>query len=312
MKILYVNSRIYDFLTATIIEGLNALSSEKRIDLIATTWSNYARSSQIRSRREIYQARRSFDLAILGTNEGVDVELFWDVARPGHSICIDGSDNPQFTYPPSEFTLYFKRELYNMSHDNIRACPFAIERRWFSQLSNRLRYFLAACFGPSTDERARTLEYLKSLSWPNIKFGEVPMNKLASLSGIILGQCSFLVWQRSRFAVGHNYKYYRILRSSLLALGLPGLGIDTGRYWEILGSGALLIFPATGLQIPNPLLPDEHFLEYASFDDLHEKLQWAKVERKRINNMRQRAREHCSRHHTTRQRARYVIDEFTL
>jgi hypothetical protein len=310
VKILYITTPIYDFLTATIVEGLNKLAEEMPIQLVTTAFSNYAKMSQVWRRSRIYQERRTFDLTILGTNIGTDVELFWDIARRERSICIDGSDSPIFSYSPSEFALYFKRELYQPASDNIRPCPFAIEQRWLSPVKSNFRYFLAACFGPSTSERARTLVYLKELNWPNIKFGEIPMRKWESLRGVLRRQCSFSTWRAYRFAVGHNHRYYRILRSSLAALSIPGAGIDTGRRWEILGSGALLASPKNNLQLPHPLIPNEHFLEYSSFDELHEKLEWAKSERKLIDAMRMRAREHCLDYHTTEKRARYVLQQF--
>src|SRR5207244_4531098 len=101
MRVLYVNSTIYDFLTATIIEGLNELSQEAPIQLVTTAASNYSRFWQVWPRQKIYREKRSFDLVILGTNVGVDLELFWDVARSGRTICIDGADTPEFTYSAS-------------------------------------------------------------------------------------------------------------------------------------------------------------------------------------------------------------------
>lgn len=310
MRVLYVNSTIYDFLTATIIEGLNELSQEAPIQLVTTAASNYSRFWQVWPRQKIYREKRSFDLVILGTNVGVDLGLFWDVARSGRTICIDGADTPEFIYAASDFTLYFKRELYRIAFDNIRPCPFAIERRWWSALSSDIRHLLAACFGPTTTERAQTLQFLKQLGWPSLKIGGVPMKRYQSLCGVLLGQCSLSTWRRFRFSVGHNSAYYKILRSSLVSLSVPGAGIDTGRYWEILGSGAALACPKNKLQIPNALVPGQHHFEYASLDELREVVSRAQTERKPIEAMRARAREHCLRYHTTKARARYVIQAF--
>src|SRR5258706_12607838 len=111
MRILYVNPAVYDFLTATIIEGLNELATEFPIELITTHWSNYSKRGQVWPKKIIYQNRNSFDLTILGTNDGVDNDLYWSVARKGRTICIDGADFPEFVYPPENFDLYYKREL---------------------------------------------------------------------------------------------------------------------------------------------------------------------------------------------------------
>ena len=310
MKILYVNSPVYDFLTATIIEGLNNLAEQRPIQLVTTRLANYAKLSQLCSRREIYAQRRSFDLYILGTNMDVDIELFWDVARYGRSICIDGEDTEAFSHSPEQFNLYFKRELLTPATGNIRPCPFAIEHRWLQPVSNVTHHFLAVCFGPSTEERACTLKEIKNLQLPDTILGPIAMKKWMSLLGVVWGQCTFVTWKKNQFAVGHNYKYYRILHSSLLGLSMSGVGCDTGRYWEILGSGALLLAPANNLQIPSGLVPNEHFIEYRSLDELIERLRWARLEQKAVNEMRHRARQHCLAHHTTKERARYVLDQF--
>ncbi len=42
MRILYLNSPVYDFLTATLIEGLLQLREEYDLQLVATERANYA------------------------------------------------------------------------------------------------------------------------------------------------------------------------------------------------------------------------------------------------------------------------------
>lgn len=307
MRILYISSAIYDFLTASIIEGINALAKEMQLELVVTAHANYARLSQVWSHQKVLLHRNSFDLVILGTNIGVDVELFEELGLSDRAVCIDGSDSAELTYSPTGFRLYFKRELLETPHGNILPCPFAVENRWWMPLASNSRYLLAACFGATTKERAEVLAFLSSLGLSGIRTGPIPMNRWQKLAGVLRGQVGLSAFKTFRFGVGHNRPYYRILNRSMLALAIPGAGVDTGRRWEILGSGALLVAPRCRLQIPHPLIGEKHCLEYESLDDLRGKLEWASGHLDSIQRMRQEARRHCLAHHTSKERARYVI-----
>ena len=310
MKILYINSSVYDFLTASIIEGLNALSKEMPLELICTAQANYARRYQVWSRDRIRRNHGRFDLVILGTNRGVDTELFQDLDCSSRAICIDGADSPEFAHPPQHFCLYFKRELLVAPSANILPCPFAVERRWLYPLSKRIKYFLSACFGPTTPCRTRLLEFLGSLRLDNTHVGVVRQNRWQAIAGICRGQSSFHAALQHRFAVGHNSRYYQVLQASRLALAPHGEGVDTARWWEILGCGSVLVAPESRLCMPFPFVPGEHYLSYASHDDLAEKLSWANGNRAEVNRIQLAARSHVLRHHTSKERARQIVETY--
>jgi hypothetical protein len=310
MRILYINANVYDFLTAAIIEGINELSQEMRLDLVCTQHANYSRRLQVWPRERVRRSRGLFDLVILGTNVGVDVELFRDLACSNRAICIDGADTSEFEYPPGQFCLYFKRELMVAPSSNILPCPFAVERRWLYPISRRTKYFLTACFGPSTPARATLLRFLESLNLPNARIGSVGQSRLQKLAGVFRGQCTLNTARKYGFAVGHNGKYYKTLRASSLALAPHGDGEDTGRWWEILGCGSLLVAPESRLHMPFPFVSGEHYLSYASVAELGEKLLWARASPAEVERIRLAGRSHVLRHHTTKERARYVLETF--
>ncbi len=93
---------------------------------------------------------------------------------------------------------------------------------------------------------------------------------------------------------------------------MPGLGWDTGRFWEILGAGAGLLSPTPRIQIPNPLIADRHFLSYDDPESLSKVLSHARLDRQGIAAMRERARRHILAHHTSKERARYVLDTLAV
>jgi hypothetical protein len=304
---------VYDFLTATVIEGLNALANERPIELITTQKSNYARTDQVWSRRRILREGGSrFDVVILGTNEGVDRRLFEAVAKPNRSVCIDGSDTAVFEHAPTKFALYFKRELPVGAIDvppNVLPCPFGIEQRFWHEADGPRPIFFSACFAPRGGERAETLAFVTRLGMTDAQLGEIKAPPFRRIDGIRRGQCRFWVSLRRSFAVGHNERYAMKLRSSVLSLSIPGAGWDTGRFWEILGSGAILVSRQPAIQMPAPLVPHEHFLPYADLEDLARVISNARARPAQLDEIRRSARSHAAAHHTTRARARYIVDE---
>jgi Glycosyl transferases group 1 len=308
MRILYVNSPLYDFLAATLIEGVNELSREQPVELSVVALSNYAKRKQVWTKEQVHQARDRFDLVILGTNLGVDDTLFWEVSREDNRVCVDGSDASTYEHDPRKFRLYFKRELLESAAANVLPCPFAVERRWLRPPDASPRYFVSACFGPRPGPRQEILNRLQRVDGADTFVGAVPTSRLAKWYGIWLGQCTWRTSRQNAFGVGHNRAYYDILRSSLLSVAVRGDGVDTGRWWEILGAGALLVAESRTVEMPHPFVPMEHYIPFSSAEDLADKLAWARRHSARIDHMRRLAREHCLAYHTTRERARYVLD----
>ena len=82
MRIAFINHCRYDYLTATIIEGINQLSRERRISLAALYRSNYARRRQVWPRERLLRQRRDFDLFVLGSDDKDDIDFFHQIADP--------------------------------------------------------------------------------------------------------------------------------------------------------------------------------------------------------------------------------------
>lgn len=298
-------------MTATLIEGFNALEREGRLHYVAAQRSNYAPRANVLPRWKILREARSFDVVLLGTNTGVDRSLFEVTRDRAYSVCIDGADESSFVYEPSGFSLYFKRELplNSAAPSNVLPCPFAVEKRFLNTgpMTARSTHFSAA-FGPRPGERADTLAYLEGLALPSAHIGAVPGPWWMLLDGVARQQCGLRALLHCRFAVGHSPSYARLLRQSSLSLSVPGKGWDTARYWEILGSGAVLVSRPAAIQMPWPLVPGEHFLSYGSLEELGDLLTRARRDPAAIEHVRRQAHEFVVAHHTTRARAAYVLD----
>lgn len=128
MKIICVISPYYDYLTATLMEGLQELGHE----IISSEESNYTKkASDIQLRKSIENA----DLVIVGGNRHVRTWLVEEASHP-NVVFIDGDDSQEFKiYPHILFKAVFKRELNvnwpNIHNEPVYSLPFAAEKRYF-------------------------------------------------------------------------------------------------------------------------------------------------------------------------------------
>jgi hypothetical protein len=128
MKILYVQSPIHDYLTATLIEGLTLLGH----DVACSENSNYGK--KIGDERLLDYAE-SADLIIVGSKVGVRSYLLQGVQNP-RKVFVDGSDSQELCVVNNiRFKAVFKRELNrrycDAEKDFVFPLPFAAERRYF-------------------------------------------------------------------------------------------------------------------------------------------------------------------------------------
>jgi len=118
IKILFFNSRKYDFSTATLIEGLNEL--ENKVDLKTTNLGSYARPDQVLSDEEVLDyANTRADIVILGSNHYVDHDKFWRIkSKKIKKVYVDGWDTSQmclYNKTPNKYLrldFIFKMSLY--------------------------------------------------------------------------------------------------------------------------------------------------------------------------------------------------------
>ena len=129
MRIVFVNTPIYDYLTATLIEGLSELGQE----VVCSEASNYGRALPD---AELVQHAEQADLIVVGSNAAVRHHLLQGVVNP-RKVFVDGSDFAGFEVPAAiRFKAVFKRELCRQTRGaqagEVHALPFAAEKRYFT------------------------------------------------------------------------------------------------------------------------------------------------------------------------------------
>jgi hypothetical protein len=113
LRVLFVTTDRYDYTTATLIEGLNAIPG---VELRTTTQANYARPGQVLRAQDALAYGRQANLLILGYNRGVDTNLYWSIDNEGAArVFVDGGDNSELAVPLAHLRrlhVVFKREYY--------------------------------------------------------------------------------------------------------------------------------------------------------------------------------------------------------
>ena len=291
MKILYINSSAYDYLTATLVEGLLALGC----DLVASEPSNYARKIPD---EHLSAFAEQADLIVVGSNVGVRTDLVRPVRNP-RKVFVDGSDF-QLIDPPSDiaFKIVFKRELGCRYPDPASAfvfpLPFAAETRYFdgdSAQKNVLVSFLAN-FG-TNPMRFSIHQRLENLGDPMVVSG--------------------FTGERAYIDPPHPLPlatplYRQVLHRSLISVSVPGIGYDCARFWEILAARAMLLTYEPDIVIPNGFTDGIDCVSFRSLDQFDEKLAYYAPRHDLAAAIAQRGHERLLAHHTTQARARYFLD----
>ncbi len=291
MRILSIISPHYDYLTATLMEGLQELGHE----IISSENSNYTQSTPDRKLRKLSE---SADLIIVGSNKKVRTELIEDSDNP-NKIFIDGTDGQEFcVYPHILFKMVFKRELNkcwnNSTGEPIFPLPFAAEKRYFCNTPNkRSTKVLFAANMKVNPMRYSIHQRLTNRNDPDIfcgSTGEVAYRKKKCLGTPI-----------------ETPKYRKLLSQTQIGINVAGAGYDCARYWEILASGALLMTQEIDITIPNPFTDGINCVTFKSLDEFDEKLGHLLSRPSSISEKAESGYNHLIKFHTTAKRAEYFL-----
>jgi spore maturation protein CgeB len=138
-------------------------------------------------------------------------------------------------------------------------------------------------------KRAIINDIVKDLNMPDIVIGEVSKGHSSSTS-----------------TDEQKLYYYKILARSKISISYPGLGWDTGRFWEILANKCLLFSPEISIKIPDPLIAFKHYIPYEE-RDLKKKLLHYLNHEDEMNEIALAGYDHLLKYHTSKVRAEYLI-----
>lgn len=293
MKIVCVLSPKYDFLTATLVEGLLTLGHT----IIASEHSNYATKS---SSRSLKKHANNADLIIAFSNKKVRLSLLHGIENP-NKVFVDGSDSQQFSIPKDIlFKAIFKRELnkfyINDFGEPIFPLPFAAEKRYFS--------------GPKS-LRDVNLSFIATLATNTLRYS-VNQRLIKKNKNFYVGNTS----ERSyapRKIIGLPFEtpiYRDILLRSKISINVMGAGYDCARYWEILAAGALLLSQELEIQIPNEFTDGANCFTFSSLAEMDEKIDMLLDNPQLVAEVADAGFKHLTEYHLTHHRAQYFLDTY--
>jgi 2-polyprenyl-3-methyl-5-hydroxy-6-metoxy-1,4-benzoquinol methylase len=297
VNIVYINSPIYDYLTATLIEGLQELGHR----VLCSEDSNYGRKAPD---HELVAAVASADVVIVGSNQGVRTGLLQG-ADHSRLVYVDGADHPVIAPPESlNFQLTFKRELLSSCLDaennHVLPLPFAGEKRY-------------GLLSP-TSPRELKAAFLANLTTNPMRFGV--HQRLLNLKDprVLSGTTGERAYNPSQSASApiETPKYRQLLQQSRIAINVAGAGWDCGRYWEILAAGAMLFTQELDIVIPHPFTDGVDCVTFSTFAQFEEKLPYYLERPELCTEIAQRGQQHYLEFHTTIARAAYFLEQIQL
>jgi len=291
MKILYINCVAYDYLTATLIEGLTELGHE----VVCARNSNNGKALR---ESDIPRVAEAADLIIIGSNSGVDYHLLEGVNNP-RIVAVDGSDHAAFEVPAiTRIKAVFKRELCEADKNPADNCvyplPFAAEQRYFTKSTTK---DLLVSFVANMDTNPlRHSVHTRLLN----------RTDSAIFSGSTNERTYSVTAPRSNAIETPTYR--QLLARSRISVSVPGAGYDCARYWEIPAAKAMLFTYTPDIVIPNPFTDGINCVTFSSMSEFEEKLDHYLSHPARITEIAEAGYDHLLAHHTTARRAAYFLD----
>lgn len=292
MKIVYVNCAVYDYLTASLIEGLDALGHE-------VFTSQPAGRGTVLPDADLRKAAETADLIIVGSNQGVRTHLVQDIGNP-RKVFVDGGDQQDFGVTNNiRYKLVFKRELSRRFPDAegqfVFPLPFAAEQRYFS--TEPVQRDLAVTF----------LANMHTNPWRNSVHQRLKNFRNPSIVSGTTNERAYSASQPKATAV-ETPLYRQLIRRSLISVSVAGAGYDTARFWEILAAGAMLFTQDLDLVIPHGFTDGVDCVTFRSLDEFDEKLMFYLNRGDLVKQIAERGHARVKAHHTTAGRAQQFLD----
>lgn len=291
MKIAIIVPRVFDYLVASVVEGMEELG------LNYLTQEQYFNKKVAESIADFINFARNADLILLTSNRGVP-EWITQLIDQTKAIFgyIDGNDQSAQLAPRHiPFSIIFKRELLKNDPSRlvpgIFPLPFAALNQWIYPATEKtlfLSYLVNRYNNPM-----RNFVYFELLGYQRKDFllGNTGEN---SNTGELL--------------IGDTKAYSKALRNSLCAVSVPGAGFDCARFWEILGAHTLLISYEPAIEIPNCFVDGKHVLYFTNLQELKEKVNFAISSPNKVIEIINEGKNHLLQFHTSKARAQYLVD----
>tara|TARA_R110002126_G_scaffold124676_1_gene266812 strand:+ start:1230 stop:2186 length:957 start_codon:yes stop_codon:yes gene_type:complete len=312
MNVVFFASDGFDYSTSQMVEGLHLLSKNGEVNL-KSTQSNPHHGAQVGdltavSDEEALDNIGWADILIFSSGGNMTcwspkVEgAFEDPAHCKKRVFLDGHDGDGLLTPNGYTLLYFKREMRmpqchrSATWHNVRSMPFGVykflldgldkdyDHEWLKRTTDVS--FIA--FGGSNPIRQECSKYLQSSDWDGMDVNVMAPDDRQPLE---------------------IDEYRAAMRSTKVGVSVHGAGLDTLRFWETPGFGAVL---ASSDITPNLWMRDapeghRHCIYFDSWNHLREHVRSVVCNKDRWMQMR-RASDKWLTRNSTQSRARHLLE----
>ena len=299
--------------TATIIEGLNKLDG---IKVFSNTDHNYCKHPvhNFKTQRQVAKmadyvmlCHSALETKYEGRIGPLVAELQGDI-----DIFLDGSDYYEYQDDPQKYKLYIKRELIGKPiKENIESLIFAAEDRHFTKRNASHRNIWQnktddlVCIMSACEKRPWRFGIMKSLK------EEFASNETVFVGEYREGQTLDSVDTGDR----HFGGYFKKLLNTKISVDAYGCGEarQTGRFWESLANGCLVMYqPINPYVWSNTFIDEEDVIIYNNNDELIDKAKYYMTHSEEARKIADRGFTKLLKHHTTEQRAKEFLSLIDL
>ena len=296
--------------TATIIEGLNKLDG---IKVFSNADHNYCKHP-IQTFKTQVQVAKMADYVMLchsaleSKYEGRIGPLVAEL-QGKIDIFLDGSDYKKYEVNPKDYKLYIKREMIGQAYlptNNVESLIFAAEDRHFTKPNASHRNLWQnktddlVCIMSACDKRPWRFDIMKSLNDAFARDETVFVGEYRE------GQTLDSVDTGDR----HFGGYFKKLLNAKISVDAYGCGEarQTGRFWESLANGCLVMYqPIEPYIWSNAFVDEEDFIVYNDLDELVEKAKYYLGNPEEARKIADRGFTKLLKYHTTEQRAKEFL-----
>ena len=296
--------------TATIIEGLNKLDG---IKVFSNADHNYCKHP-IQTFKTQVQVAKMADYVML-CHSALEPK-YQQVIGPlvaelqgKIDIFLDGSDYAEYESNPKDYKLYIKREMIGQAYlptNNVEPLIFAAEDRHFTKPNASHRNLWQnktddlVCIMSACDKRPWRFDIMKSLNDAFARDETVFVGEYRE------GQTLDSVDTGDR----HFGGYFKKLLNAKISVDAYGCGEarQTGRFWESLANGCLVMYqPIEPYVWSNTYIDEEDFIIYNDNDELVEKAKYYVGHPEEARKIADRGFTKLLKYHTTEQRAKEFL-----
>lgn len=239
-----------------------------------------------------YRRCKRADIVLIATNQGTRWRMIRDIAKVHNRwAIIDGSDYSDFKAirmaDPASAPLIFKREYYPELHDklgNVVPLSFSMMGVWQRKPKRGVKFLNCSFAGREYPFRKPYMDAAKALG---------DQYSVISSGGLNAGQ------------------YWALIQASKICMSLRGAGWDCVRTYEILSQrDCLLMLEKAPVKMSDPPFVDgKHCVMFNTPEEFSHKLAHyshpANDHRRR--QIAHAGRDFAFRHHTSAERARYIL-----